>query len=316
MTATKIAILDDYQHVALTMADWSAVQRRASVEVFTDTITDPAALAVRLLPFDVLCVMRERTPLPRGIIERLPQLKLIVSTGPKNASIAKDAAEERGIVVKDTRGSLAAPIELTWALIQASARNVTAEAANLRAGGWQQTVGDELKGKTLGILGLGRIGGKIAQVARAFDMQVITWSDRITEEEAGKAGASLVTKDQLFSKADILTIHLVLVDATRGLVGADELAWMKPTAWLINTSRGPIVDEGALVRALDGKKLAGAALDVFDTEPLPAGHPFRTLPNVVATPHLGYVSRQQYKVWYEDTVQHVTEWLDQRSGKA
>ena len=316
MPAAKIAILDDYQHVALTMADWSAVERHASIEVFADTIADPDALVARLLPFDVLCVMRERTPLPRSVIERLPQLKLIVSTGPKNGSIAKDAAEERGIQVKDTRGSLTAPIELTWALIQASARDVTLEAANLRAGGWQQTVGDELKGKTLGILGLGRIGGKIAQIAQAFEMNVITWSDRTTKEEAEKFGTTLVAKDQLFSEADILTIHLVLVEATRGLVGAGELAQMKPTAWLVNTSRGPIVDQGALLQALEGKRLAGAALDVFDTEPLPAGHPFRTLPNVVATPHLGYMSRQQYEVWYGDTVHHVTEWLGQQSGKA
>ena len=314
--STKIAILDDYQHVALTMADWSMVKRRASVEVFTDTIADPDALVARLLPFDVLCVMRERTPLPRAIIERLPQLKLIVSTGPKNTSIAKDATEERGIVVKDTRGSLTAPIELTWALIQASARNVTAEAGNLRAGCWQQMVGDELKGKTLGILGLGRIGGKIAQIANIFEMRVITWSDRTSKEEAAKVDATLVTKAHLFSESDILTIHLVLVDATRGLVGAGELAQMKPTAWLVNTSRGPIVDEEALTVALKDKKLAGAALDVFDTEPLPTGHPFRTLPNVVATPHLGYVSRQQYKVWYEDTVQHLTTWLDQQFSAA
>ena len=313
---TRIAILDDYQGVALAMADWSAIQCQASVEVFTDTITDPDALAARLRLFDVLCVMRERTPLPRAIIERLPQLKLIVSTGPKNASIDHDAARERGIVVKDTRGSLTAPIELTWALIQASARNIAAEAANLRAGGWQQTVGDELKGKTLGILGLGRIGGKIAEIARAFEMRVITWSERTTQEEADKAGASLVTKEQLFSEADILAIHLVLVDGTRGLVGANELAWMKPTAWLVNTSRGQIVDEGALIQALEANKLAGAALDVFNDEPLPPNHPFRRLHNVVATPHLGYVSRQQYAVWYGDTVQHVTAWLGKQAAKA
>ena len=313
---TRIAILDDYQGVALTMADWSAVQRRASIKVFADTIAEPDALVARLHPFDVLCVMRERTPLPRGIIERLPQLRLIVSTGPKNASIDHDAVRERGIVVKDTRGALTAPIELTWALIQASARNITSEAANLRAGGWQQTVGDELKGRTLGILGLGRIGGKIAEIARIFEMKVITWSERTTQEEADKAGAILVPREHLFGEADILTIHLVLVDGTRGLVGAAELARMKPTAWLVNTSRGPIVDEGALIQALEADKLAGAALDVFDDEPLPPDHPFRRLPNVVATPHLGYVSRQQYALWYGDTVRHVTAWLGEQAGKA
>ena len=313
---TRIAILDDYQRVALTMADWSAVTRQAFVEVFTDTVADPDALVARLQPFDVLCVMRERTPLPGPILERLPRLKLIVSTGPKNTSIDADAAERHGIVVKNTRGSLTAPIELTWALIQASARNVCAEAARLRAGGWQQTVGDELAGRTLGVLGLGRIGGKIAEIARVFGMNVITWSDRVTREEADRSGAVVVTREQLFSQSDVLSIHLVLVEATRGLVGAAELALMKRTAWLVNTSRGPIVDEAALLAALRAKAIGGAALDVFDQEPLPADHPFRTLDNVVATPHLGYVSRQQYEVWYGDTVQHVAAWLADQPGNA
>ncbi len=312
----SIAVLDDYQRVALTMAAWSTVTRQASVEVFTDTLADPDALVARLQPFDVLCVMRERTPLPGPVIERLPRLKLIVSTGPKNTSIDADAAGSRGIVVKNTRGSLTAPIELTWALIQASARNVAAEAARLRAGGWQQTVGDELQGRTLGVLGLGRIGGKIAEIARVFGMNVITWSDRVTQEEAGRSGAVVVTRDQLFSRSDILSIHLVLVEATRGLVGPAELALMKPTAWLVNTSRGPIVDEAALLAALRARAIGGAALDVFDQEPLPPDHPFRTLDNVLATPHLGYVSRQQYRVWYGDTVQHVAAWLVEQAGNA
>jgi phosphoglycerate dehydrogenase-like enzyme len=312
----KIAVLDDYQGVALAMADWSGVRQRASIQVFADTIEEPEALIARLLPFDALCLMRERTPLPRRVIERLPRLALIVSTGPKNSSIDRDAASEHGILVKDTRGSLTAPIELTWALIQASARNLASEAAHLRAGGWQQTVGNELKGQTLGILGLGHIGGKIAQIAQVFEMNVITWSERTTQEEAEKVGARLVTKDRLFGESDILTIHLVLVESTRGLVGAKELARMKSTARLVNTSRGAIVDEAALIRALADNKLAGAALDVFEKEPLPADHAFRTLGNVVATPHLGYVSRQQYKVWYEDTVQHLTAWLDTRSAEA
>jgi phosphoglycerate dehydrogenase-like enzyme len=311
----KIAILDDYQNVALKMADWSALRSRASIEVFSDSISNPDDLVARLLPFDVICVMRERTPLPRGIIERLPQLKLIVSTGPKNSSIAIDAAEERGIVVKNTRGSLTAPIELTWALIMASARNLTLEAASLRAGGWQQGLGHELKGKTLGVLGLGRIGGKIARIAQAFEMKVITWSDRTTEQQAAEVGATLVPKEQFFAQADILTIHLVLVDATRGLVGAKELAQMKPTSWLVNTSRGPIVDEVALIQALKEKRLAGAALDVFNVEPLPEDHPFRTLDNVLATPHLGYVSREQYEGYYSDTVQNIATWLDEPARK-
>jgi phosphoglycerate dehydrogenase-like enzyme len=311
----KIAILDDYQNVALKMADWSALRSRASIEVFSDSISNPDDLVARLLRFDVICVMRERTPLPRGIIERLPQLKLIASTGPKNSSIAIDAAEERGIVVKNTRGSLTAPIELTWALIMASARNLTLEAASLRAGGWQQGLGHELKGKTLGVLGLGRIGGKIARIAQAFEMKVITWSDRTTEQQAAETGATLVPREQFFAQADILTIHLVLVDATRGLVGANELAQMKPTSWLVNTSRGPIVDEVALIQALKEKRLAGAALDVFNVEPLPEDHPFRTLDNVLATPHLGYVSREQYEGYYSDTVQNIATWLDEPARK-
>ena len=283
--------------------------------MFSDTIADPDALVIRLLPFDVVCVMRERTPLPRAVLERLPNLKLIVSTGPKNASI-DHVARERGILVKDTRGSLTAPTELTWALIMASARNLTTEAARFRAGSWQRTMGDELKGRTLGVLGLGRIGGQIARIARAFDMKVITWSERGTKEKAEAAGATLVTKEQLFARADVLTIYLVLVEATRGLVGAKELAAMKPTAWLVSTSRGPIVDEAALVAALRAGTIGGAALDVFDVEPLPADHPFRTLPNVVATPHLGYVSRQQYAVWYGDTVDQITAWLDERADRS
>jgi len=305
----RLAILDDYQGVAKTSADWSRIEGAVSIEVFSDTITDPDLLVQRLAPFDILCVMRERTPLGRTILERLPRLELIVSTGPKNSSIDLKAADEQGVVVQNTRGSLTAPIELTWALIQASARNLAEEAERLRTGGWQLTVGDELAGRTLGILGLGRIGTKIANIARAFDMNVITWGERTTAADAEAAGAELVSRERLFSDADILTIHLVLVEGTRGLVGNAELARMKRSAWLINTSRGPIVDEAALVSRLTNGQLAGAALDVFDEEPLPAHHPFRTLPNVLATPHLGYVSRQQYAVWYGDTVEHVHDWL-------
>jgi phosphoglycerate dehydrogenase-like enzyme len=310
----RIAILDDYQRVSLQMADWSALQNRADIVVFADTLSDPDDLVERLYPFEVVCVMRERTPLPGSIIERLPQLKLIVSTGPKNASIAVDAAAERGIVVKNTHGSPTAPIELTWALIMASTRHLVSEAASVRGGGWQQRVGEELSGKILGILGLGRIGSKIARIAQVFEMHVITWDERATKEKADKVGATLVTKDELFANADILTIHLVLVEATRNLVGAPELAQMKPTSWLVNTSRGPIVNEAALIEALQSSRLAGAALDVFDTEPLPADHPFRTLSNVVATPHVGYVSRQQYEVFYRDTVAAITTWLDDQEG--
>lgn len=312
----KIAILDDYQHAALSMADWSAVQARATVTVFSDTVADADRLVERLLPFDVLCVMRERTPLPRAILERLPHLKLIVSTGPKNASIDHDAATKCGIAVENTRGSLVAPMELTWGLILAAMRSIPSENASLRAGGWQRSVGGELAGKTLGVLGLGHIGGKMAKIAQAFDMKVITWSTRLDKDEAARDGAEVVTKEAFFRRSDVISIHLVLVDATYGLVGAPELALMKPTAWLVNTSRGPIVQEAALLDALEAQRIGGAALDVFDTEPLPSGHPFRSLPNVVATPHLGYVSRDQYAVFYGDVVQHVLAWLDAQPARA
>lgn len=315
-TPIKIAILDDYQDVALKMADWSALQGRASIEVFSDTISNPDDLVARLLPFDVICVMRERTPLPREIIERLPRLKLIASTGAKNNSIDSAAAEEKGITVTNTKGSLVPPIELTWALILGAVRHVPSENASLRAGGWQQKVGEEIKGKTLGILGLGRIGSEIARIGQAFGMTAITWSERLTQEKADAAGARLVSKEEFFREADIVSIHLVLVDATRGLVGAPELDLMKPTSWLINTSRGPIVDEAALVDALTARKLAGAAIDVFDVEPLPAKHPFRVLDNVLATPHLGYVSRSQYEVFYSETVASITAWLDDQASRS
>ncbi len=316
----RVAILDDYQNVALTMADWSGVQSQASVEVFNDTIAPEGAgadrLVERLMPFHVLCVMRERTPLPGAVIERLPNLKLIVSTGPKNASIDHDAARARGFAVEDTPASLVAPMELTWGLILAAVRAIPSEVASLRRGGWQRSVGWELAGKTLGVLGLGRIGGKVARVAQAFDMKVVTWSTRLDKEEAAKAGAEPVSKEEFFRQADVVSIHLVLVDETRGLVGAPELALMRPTAWLVNTSRGPIVEEAALLDALRARKIAGAALDVFDTEPLPQDHPFRSMDNVVASPHLGYVSRDQYAVFYGDTVKHVTEWLDAQGAQA
>ena len=315
-TRPQVAILDDYQNVALSMADWSAVQARANVTVFNDTVADSDRLVERLRPFDVLCVMRERTPLPAAVIERLPNLKLIVSTGPKNASIDHDAAKERGIAVEDTQGSLVAPMELTWGLILAAMRAIPSEVASLRAGGWQRSVGWELAGKTLGVLGLGRIGAKVARVAQAFDMKVVTWSTRLDKKEAAEAGAEPVSKEEFFRRADVVSIHLVLVDGTRGLVGASELALMRPTAWLVNTSRGPIVDEAALLDALRARRIAGAALDVFGTEPLPEDHPFRSMDNVVATPHLGYVSRDQYAVFYGDTVKHVAAWLDAQGAPA
>jgi phosphoglycerate dehydrogenase-like enzyme len=308
----KIAVLDDYQNVALESADWSVLSGRADITVFQDHLDDTDAVIERLLPFDIICVMRERTPLPRNVVERLPNLKFIASTGPGNASIDVVAAADRGIVVSHTGYRSDPTIDLTWALILASARNIVAESNSLRSGGWQRTVGTELRGKTLGVLGLGRIGSEVARIGRAFGMDLIAWSRNMTPEAAQAAGAVLVSKEELFERADILTIHLVLSGRTRGLVGAAELALMKPTARLINTSRGPIVDEQALIRALRSKQIAGAAIDVFDIEPLPAAHPFRTLDNVLATPHIGYVSQELYRTFYEDSVSNIREWLDSR----
>jgi phosphoglycerate dehydrogenase-like enzyme len=286
---------------------------RAVITVFNDHLTDSEAIVERLLPFDVVCVMRERTPLRRSVTERLPQLKLIASTGPRNAAIDVEAAAERGIVVAHTGYNARPTIEMTWALILASARQVALENAHLRAGGWQLTMGDSLHGKTLGVLGLGNIGAEVARIGLAFGMEVTAWSQNLTADKAQICGARLVSKEELFRGADILTIHLVLSQRTKGLVRAAELQAMKPSARLINTSRGPIVDEPALIEVLRDRRIAGAALDVFDIEPLPPDHPFRSLDNVLATPHIGYVARELYRTFYGDTVKNIERWLVQQS---
>ena len=309
----KIAVLDDYQNIALELADWSTLAGRAEITVFNDHIADPTAIIDRLLPFDVVSVMRERTPLPRDIIERLPRLKLIASTGPGNASIDMAAAAEHGVSVTATGYRSTPTIELTWALILAGARHIVPESKAVRAGGWQTTIGQELEGKVLGVVGLGRIGAQVARIGLAFRMKIIAWSQNMTPEIAGAAGATMVPKSELFRQADIVTVHLVLSKRTRGLIGAAELEVMKPTARLINTSRGPIVDEAALIAALQSHSIAGAALDVFDQEPLPAGHPFRSLDNVLATPHIGYVGEDLYRTFYHDVVTSISAWLDERA---
>ena len=308
----NIAVLDDYQNIALEMADWSSLDGRATITVFNDHLADPDPVVDRLLPFDVVCVMRERTPLPRAIIERLPRLKLIASTAFRNASIDIAAAAERGIEVMHTGYDSSPTVELTWALILASARHIVAENASLRSGGWQRAIGDGLRGKTLGVLGLGNIGSQIARVGLAFGMEVVAWSQNLTAEKAAAQGVRLTSKDELFRQADIVTIHLVLSGRTRGLVGAAELAAMKPSARLVNTSRGPIVEEAALVDALRERRIAGAAIDVFDVEPLPADHPYRSLENALATPHIGYASRELYRTFYGDTVKNIAAWLDRQ----
>jgi phosphoglycerate dehydrogenase-like enzyme len=306
----KMAILDDYQNVALTMADWSRVESKAEITVFTDHVGEPDAVVARLQPFDVVCVMRERTPLPREVLERLPRLKMVASTGSRNASIDVQTAQAHHIHVTATGYRSTPTIELTWALILAAVRNLVGEASSLRAGGWQTSVGRELTGRVLGVLGLGRIGSEIARIGTVFGMDVIAWSQNLTPERARAGGAAWVSREELFARSDVLSIHVVLSDRTRGLVNGADIAAMKPTSWLVNTSRGPIVDQDALLAALRSKSIAGAALDVFDVEPLPAGHPLRTLPNVLATPHIGYVAEDLDRTFYSDAAASIAAWLE------
>jgi phosphoglycerate dehydrogenase-like enzyme len=312
----RVAVLDDYQNVALEVADWSPLKNRAEITVFNDHVAEAEQVIERLKPFDVLCVMRERTPLTREILERLPNLKLIASTGAGNASIDTDAAAERGVKVVHTGYSSTPTIEFVWAMILAMARNISVENQSLRAGGWQVGLGTELAGKTLGLLGLGRIGSAVGVIGRAFRMNVIAWSQNLTAERAESKGVQLVDKDTLFSTSDILSIHVRLSERTQGLVGAAELAKMKPTSRIVNTSRGPIVDEAALLAALKNGQIAGAAIDVYDTEPLEPRHPLRSLNNVLATPHIGYVTRELYETFYGDSVRNIVEWLDETQPPA
>jgi phosphoglycerate dehydrogenase-like enzyme len=309
MNQPQIAILDDYQQVAFQFADWAPVREKAQVTVFSDHLSEEAGLIKRLQPFQVICVMRERTPLTRTILSQLPNLKLIVSTGQRNASIDVKAAVELGINVANTGYHETGAPELTWGLLLAIARHIIPENTAVRADGWQQRVGADLAGKTIGIVGLGRIGTTIARYAKAFGMNVITWSQNLTAEKAAEAGARLVTKDELFQEADFVTVHLVLSHRSRGIIAEAELRQMKPSAYLINTSRGPLVDEAALIRVLQDRAIAGAALDVFETEPLPADHPFRRLDNVLITPHIGYVTADTYRIFFGDTVKALLEWL-------
>jgi len=249
----------------------------------------------------------------RAIIERLPKLRLIASTATGNASIDREAAEEHGVQVVHTSYSPAPTIELTWALILASARHLVEESNSIRAGGWQTSIGSEVYGRVLGVVGLGNVGGQVARIGRAFGMKIIAWSQNLTAETAAAAGAEIVTKDELFRRADVVTIHLILSERTRGLVGAAELALMKPTARLVNSSRGPIVDEKALIEALRARSIAGAAIDVFDTEPLPENHPFRSLDNLLATPHIGFVAEDLYRTFYGDAAAAIGAWIEKQA---
>lgn len=315
-TVCKVAILDDYAGVALQVADWSPVQRRAEVTVFGRHLAeDEAADALR--PFDVVCTLRERMAFPRTLIERLGDLKLITIVGRSLPNLDMVAATEHGILVAHSdfahprfRSVRDATPELAWGLVIATVRNLADEHRNMRGGGWQSSAGMTLSGKTLGLLGLGRVGRRMAEYAVAFGMDVIAWSQNLTEQDAASVGARRVEKATLFESSDVVSIHLVLSERTRGLVGAAELALMKPHAYLINTSRGPVVDESSLMAALESGLIAGAGLDVYDTEPLPKDHRLRLLPNVTLSPHLGYVTREMLGAFYSDTVESVLAWLD------
>ena len=307
----RAAILDDYQNVAMKMADWSAISKDVEIKVFNTPLGGPDAVIKSLQGFAIVVGMRERTAFPRKVIEALPDLKLLITTGARNNSFDVKACAERGVIVCGT-GSFGSPTTgIAFGLMLELTRRIGFENARLKAGApWQVTIGRDLEGLTLGILGLGKLGQRSAAVGKAFGMKTIAWSQNLTEDKAKTAGADLVSKEDLFRNADFVTIHLVLSDRSRGLVGAKELGLMKKTSYLINTARGPIVDEKALIAALQNNTIAGAGLDVFDVEPLPPDHLFRTMDNVVITPHLGYVSEQNYRKYFPDAVEDIRAWLD------
>jgi phosphoglycerate dehydrogenase-like enzyme len=305
LSQVKVAILDDYQGVASQMADWSQLPQGTELQFFQDHLADEDRLVERLKDFQVIMGMRERTPFPRSLLERLPQLRLLITTGGRNASFDVAAATELGIVVSGTGGSGEGPTELTWGLIIGLLRQIPQEDQLTRQGKWGATVGIGLKDKTIGLLGLGHIGSRVARVANAFDMNVIAWSQNLTAQRARECQATLVDKDTLFRDSDIVSIHVRLSDRTRGLVGARELGLMKPTAYLINISRGPIVDEAALIDVLRRKAIAGAGIDTFDIEPLPSDHPILKLSNTVLTPHIGYVTEEGYRAFYSGVVEDI-----------
>ncbi len=307
----RCAILDDYQNVALTMADWSKVRGDVEIKVFNEHLGAADKVIAALKGFAVVCAMRERTPFPRAVIEALPDLKLLITTGMRNASIDLEAAKARGITVCGTSGFGNATSAIATGLMLELARHIGYENARLKAGApWQTTIGLDLEGMTLGVLGLGRLGARVADIGRAFKMNIIAWSQNLTPEKCSEAGAEYVNRDDLFRRSDFLSIHVQLSQRTRGLIGVNEFRLMKKTAYLINTSRGPIVEEAAMIAALVEKRIGGAGLDVFDIEPLPIDHPLRKLDNVVLTPHLGYVAEQNYRAYFAGMVEDIRAFLD------
>lgn len=304
-------ILDDYQQAALALADWDRLSGRVAVSALSEHVADRDALVARIAQAEILVIMRERTPFPATLIERLPRLELLVTSGMRNLAIDVAAAKARGITVCGTDSSPTPPTELTWALILGLARHLPRESRNLQDGGpWQSTIGTDLAGATLGVLGLGKIGTRVAEIGRAFGMRVVAWSPNLDDGRAAAAGVErAASKEALLEASDVVTIHLVLGERTRGLLGEAELRRMRRDAILVNTSRAPIVDQAALVRALEEGWIAGAGLDVFETEPLPTDSPFRSLPNVLALPHLGYVSRNNYRTFFTQAVEDIESWL-------
>jgi phosphoglycerate dehydrogenase-like enzyme len=309
MLKKRCAIIDDYQNCALGLADWKGLAD-VDVTVFTDHVADEGALAARLKDFEIVSIMRERTPFQRTLFARLPHLKLLLTSGMRNAAIDVAAARDHGVTVCGTPMLGYPTAELTWGLILGLLRHIPLEDRSTRLGTWQRTLGVCVREKVLGVIGLGRLGSQVATVGKAFGMEVIAWSQNLTPERCAEFGAKLVGKDELFQRSDIVTVHLVLSQRTRGLVTAADFARMKPTAYFVNTSRGPIVDEKALISVLERKSIAGAALDVFDTEPLPRDHPLRRFENTVITPHLGYVSVENYRRIFDITVGNIRAWLD------
>jgi D-3-phosphoglycerate dehydrogenase len=310
MTRLRCAILDDYFNLALKVADWSKIEDRVDVTVFNQPFSSQEATASALKDFEIVCAMRERTAFPRAMFDALPKLKLLITSGMRNAAIDIEAAKEKQVVLCGTHWPRDPTAPLTMGLILELTRNIGRESARMHAGEpWQAFVGTEIEGKTLGVVGLGKLGAKVSKLAQAFGMNVIAWSPNLTPERCNEVGVTYATKEELFSTADIITIHVVLSQRSRGLVGAADLARMKPSSYLVNTARGPIVDEGALIDALRERKIAGAAIDVFAVEPLPVDHPFRKLDNLVLTPHLGYATKETFIAHYTQMVEGIDAWF-------
>ncbi|OKI60589.1 D-2-hydroxyacid dehydrogenase family protein [Streptomyces sp. MJM1172] len=308
----RCAVLDDFQQAATTLADWAPVADRVEVVTFPDHLTGEDELAARLAAFDIVVTLRERVPFPAGLLDRLPRLRLLVASGMRNSVIDYAAAARAGVTVCGTGSSSTPPVELTWALLLGLARGIVAENTALRERGpWQSTVGTDLHGSRLGLLGLGKIGGRVARIGLAFGMDVVAWSQNLTDERCAEVGVTrAASKEELLAGSDFVSVHLALGERTRGLIGAAELDLMRPGAYLVNTSRAAIVDQEALLRALREGRIAGAGVDVFDSEPLPADHPMRSAPRLLATPHLGYVTRDNYATYYGQAVEDIKAFLD------